>query len=306
MNTDFFPADALDEAITNASEVRATAARAPAGYTPMNWEPCTRCRGTGQTRWGICFKCKGARGQNFKTSAAERAANRQQAAQRTERKADAAWAAFAAQHADVAAWIEAKKATFEFAAKMYDAVARFGDITTGQREACLRCLEKDRARQAQAAERAQAAPQADAAGINRLKASFDRAKAHAAKNGLSMRTPKITIGGITISPAKADGKNPGALYVKGGSTYLGKIQNGRLFASRECSTEQEKQVLAFIADPAEAAKVYGQTTGICCVCNATLRSKWKNAGIGPVCAEKMGWAPLARDVGGLPSDRKEG
>ena len=60
---------------------------------------------------------------------------------------------------------------------------------------------------------------------------------------------------------------------------------------------RKAQVLKFVADPAEAAKVYGQETGICCVCNATLKSKWRLRGIGPVCAEKMGWAGLAEDFG---------
>jgi hypothetical protein len=295
-----FPADDLDQAIANAGEVRAAPVRAPADYAPKFWQPCSRCRGTGQTRWGVCFKCKGTRGQEFKTSAAERAQNRRQAQVRAERKQQDAWAAFKAQQPVAATWIEAKMTSFDFAAKMYDAVIRYGDLTEGQRGAVERLAAKDAARDAERAERAQQAPQADTAGIDRLKASFDKAKAYAAAKGLTLRTPKITIGGVTISPAKADGKNPGALYVKAGTTYLGKIQNGRLFAARECTSEQEKQVLAFIADPAEAAKVYGQTTGVCCVCNATLKSKWKNAGIGPVCAEKMGWAAMAEDFGGLP------
>jgi hypothetical protein len=292
-----FPADDLDQAIANAGEVRTAPVRAPADYAPKFWEPCSRCRGTGQTRWGVCFKCKGARGQEFKTSAAQRAQNRQQAQVRTERKQQDAWTAFAAANQAIAEWIIANRAKFDFAAKMNEAVVRYGDLTTGQREAVERCIAREVAK---ATERAQRAPQADTAGIDRLKASFDKAKAYAAAKGLTLRTPKITIGGVTISPAKADGKNPGALYVKAGTTYLGKIQNGRLFAARECTSEQEKQVLAFIADPAEAAKVYGQTTGVCCVCNATLKSKWKNAGIGPVCAEKMGWAAMAEDFGGLP------
>lgn len=297
---DFFPSDSLDEAITNAGAVRVAPVRAPADYQPMHWEPCSRCRGTGQTRWGMCFKCKGTKGREFKTSAAERAQNRQQAAVRQERKAATAFETFKAEAPAIAAWIEAKEATFEFAAKMRGAVERFGCLTAGQRAAVERMIERDAAKAAERAERAQAAPQADTAGVDRLKASFDRAVAYAAEKGLTMRTPKITIGGVTISPAKASGKNPGALYVKAGTTYLGKIQNGRLFAARECSTEQEKQVLAFIADPAQAAKAYGQTTGVCCICNATLKSKWKHAGIGPICAEKMGWAGLARDFGGLP------
>jgi hypothetical protein len=122
---------------------------------------------------------------------------------------------------------------------------------------------------------------------------------------VQLRAPKITIGTMVISPAKATSANPGALYVKQkkpsfaqslpdydgeDSVYLGKIANGRFLASRDCTEAQQTQILAFIADPAEAAKVYGQETGVCCICNATLISKWRLKGIGPICAEKFGWA----------------
>lgn len=303
-----FPADDLDRVISGATtEVRTAPVAAPASYVqPTYTEVCSKCRGTGRfTGWsgrtfGECFTCKGKGRFEYKTSPEARAQKRQQAAPRAERLEADAWAIFKEQNPAVGAWIEARRASFDFAAKMYDAATRFGGLTAGQTEAVERCIARDAAKAAERAERAQAAPQADTAGVDRLKASFDRAVAYAAEKGLTMRTPKITIGGVTISPAKASGKNPGALYVKAGTTYLGKIQDGRLFAARECTTEQEKQVLSFIADPAEAAKVYGQTTGVCCVCNATLKSKWKLAGIGPICAEKMGWAPMARDFGGLP------
>jgi hypothetical protein len=68
----------------------------------------------------------------------------------------------------------------------------------------------------------------------------------------------------------------------------GSAAQGRFYASRECDKDSEAKVLEFVANPAEAARVYGQTTGTCCVCNATLRSEWKYKGIGPVCAEKFG------------------
>jgi len=142
----------------------------------------------------------------------------------------------------------------------------------------------------EAAQPVAAAKQVDTAGIDRLKAAFDTAVEYSSEKGLKL-SPRITVGGITISPAKANSTYPGALYVKvRGGEYLGKIAGGRFFASRECSQEQQAKVLEFVADPAEAAKVYGQTTGTCCICNATLRSEWKNKGIGPICAEKFGWA----------------
>lgn len=97
---------------------------------------------------------------------------------------------------------------------------------------------------------------------------------------------------MTISPAKADSKNPGALYVKGRGaerTYLGKIAGGKFLASRECSPEQQAKIVAFVCDPAAAAKAYGQETGVCCICNAVLKSEWRLQGIGPICSQKFGF-----------------
>jgi len=268
-------------------------------------EKCTKCRGTGKftsyagRQLGPCFACKGEGKFTFKTSPEARAKTREQKASRSATKAEQTWSDFAAQQPVAAAWIVTKRESFDFAAKMYDAVVRFGDLTDRQLDTCTRLAEKDAAKAAERAERIQNAPQVDTAGIDRLKAAFDKARAYAAAKapGVSIRNPKITIGGMTISPAKADSKNAGALYVKAGQTYLGKISNGQFLASRECDENRKAQVLKFVADPADAAKVYGQETGICCVCNATLKSKWRLRGIGPVCAEKMGWAGLAEDFG---------
>jgi hypothetical protein len=259
-------------------------------------EGCTKCRGTGRfisysgRALGPCFACKGAGKFEYKTSPAVRAAKREQAADRKVRRSHDTWQSFAADNQKIAEWIIANRASFEFAAKLNEAVIRYGDLTEGQRAAVERCIAREVAKATARAERVQQAPQADTAGIDRLKAAFDTAVAYSAEKGLKL-SPRITIGGVTISPAKATSANPGALYVKvRGGEYLGKIAGGRFFASRECSQEQQAKVLEFVADPAQAAKVYGQTTGTCCICNATLRSEWKNKGIGPICAEKFGWA----------------
>lgn len=270
-------------------------------------ENCPKCRGTGRfVGWsgrtvGQCFVCKGKGKQAFKTSPETRAANREQAAARKARTEQESMAAFAAEQPEIAAWIEARKDRFDFAAKMAADVARFGSLTEGKLAACRRMLDQDNARDAARIERLQSAPQVDKAGIDRLKAAFDKARAYAAAKatGLTIRNPKITIGGMTISPAKASSANAGALYVKQGSDYLGKIMGGKFMAVAACSPAQRDQVLSFVADPAKAAKVYGQETGICCVCNATLKSEWRLRGIGPICAEKMGWAGLAEDFGAI-------
>jgi hypothetical protein len=268
-------------------------------------ENCPKCRGTGRfvgrngRIFGQCFSCKGAGKFTFKTSPETRAANRQQDAARKDRVQQDVWQAFAAANQAVAEWIIANRARFDFAAKMNEAVIRYGDLTAGQREAVERCIAREVAKALQREESAQQAPQVDTAGIDRLKLAFDSAVAYAREKGLTMKTPKIVIGGVKIYPAQATGKNPGAIYVKAnrGGTYFGKIAGGQFFASRECDEETKAKVLEFVADPAKASVAYGQTTGTCCICNATLISKWKHRGIGPICARKMGWAALAEDFG---------
>ena len=280
---------------TLAAPARTMTATAPASYVqPTYTERCQKCAGSGRFgRFGRCFKCNGTGRQTFKTPTATRAANRERAATRSANREQEYSDAFAAANPAIAAWIEAERAGFEFAQAMHDAVRKYGDLTEKQMAACQRAVDRKAASTAARAERAAAAPVVATEGIDRLKAAFDAAARYTAERarGLTVRNPKINIGGMVISPAKATSANPGALYVKATAdrTYLGKIADGRFHASRDCTAEQQAQVLSFIADPAEAAKVYGQETGICCVCNATLRSEWRLRGIGPICAEKFGW-----------------
>jgi hypothetical protein len=297
--------DSLDDLLSApVGEVR-KAVNAPADFRSASefLEPCRKCGGSGL--WGgrsgyPCFACKGKGKLSFKTSPEARAAGRARTetkrvekvrednAWREEHKAEVTWLYAAAErqfeisHKGGNVW--------DFPITVSESLSQFGTLTDGQLAAVKKCMERDAERKAaREADQQANAPVADAAGIDRLKAAFDTAIAKASEKGLSLRTPKITIGGITISPAKPDSKNPGALYVKSAGTYLGKIAAGRFLSSRDCSSEQSEQVLAFVNDPKAAAEAYGQTTGVCCICNATLKSKWKLRGIGPVCAEKFGW-----------------
>jgi len=287
--------DLLSSPVTPASERK----QPPASYKPVNsyiTEPCPKCHGTGRfigysgRDFGSCHACRGKGQRTFKSTREQRAkASEQRAVRKATSEADNV-VEFSKAYPAVWAWIDGN-VNFEFAASMRAAVAKYGYLTEKQMAACERLSAKDVARKAEDVARIEAAPAADSAGIDRLKAAFDKAAAHTAAKarGLTVRNPKITIGGMTISPAKANSKNPGALYVKESGNYLGKIADGKFIASRDCTPEQQTQVLAFIADPAQAAKVYGQETGTCCICNAELRSEWRLRGIGPICAEKFGW-----------------
>lgn len=284
--------DALDDIFAGPTGEQRTATKAPADFKPIEFfDPCRKCGGSGRYgQLGGCFTCRGRGKIARKTAPDVRAKNRAAAAKRKADGVQQALESFAARHPAVWAWIEEARATFGFAASMHEAISKWGDLTPKQLAACEASIEKLAAARKARAEREAAAPAADTAGVDRLKAAFDHAIARTQAKGLTLKMPRITIGGMVISPAKATSSNPGALYVKSAGTYLGKIAAGRFFASRECGADQQAKVLAFIADPKAAATAYGLETGVCCVCNATLTSEWKHKGIGPICAEKMGWA----------------
>jgi hypothetical protein len=279
--------------------VRSEPVRPAPSYKPATErfaEGCTKCRGTGRfvsysgRVLGECFACKGKGKKTFKTSADVRAKARNGAAERKERIQLQGIEAFKAEHQAAYEWLVATAPRWDLAASLLAGLHRFGSLTEKQLAVVAKGIERDAARAAERAEQAAQAPTVNDAGIDRLKAAFDSAVAYAAAKGLKMKTPKITIGCAVISPAGNASKNAGALYVKERGTYLGKIAGGKFYATRDCSAERSAEILVFVADPKAAAEAYGQTTGVCCVCNATLTNgESKALGIGPICRTKMGW-----------------
>jgi hypothetical protein len=292
--------DDLSDLLGNTGPV-ATPKVPPANYKPVNeyiTETCPKCHGTGRfvgysgRDFGQCHTCRGKGKRTFKSTRNQRAKATQQRAARKERTHTTNLTEFKAAYPAVYDWLlSAGRPGFDFPASMLAAIAKYGYLTEKQMATCERLSAKATEQKAQAQARIEQAPTVATAGIDRLKAAFDQAAAYTAAKakGLTVRNPKITIGGMTISPAKAHGKNPGALYVKDAGNYIGKVVGGKFIGTLNCTQEQTDRVLKFIADPAEAAKVYGQETGVCCVCNAELRSEWRLRGIGPICAEKFGW-----------------
>lgn len=285
--------DSLDDLFGGPiGEVRSVPVQAPATFTPkLCTEPCSKCGGTGSWRGrGRCFACKGVGKFTFKTSPEARAKSRVASIQAKVNREQELLKAFEAAHPAVFNWLKTNCDRNEFAGSLWSGLHRFGGLTDGQRGAVEKILAQNAEKAAEAAKRALEAPAADTAGVDRLKLAFDTAIANAREKGRGLRSPRITIGGVVISPAGATSKNPGALYVKDAGTYLGKVQGGRFFASRECGKDQEQKVLSFIADPKAAAIAYGKETGICCVCARTLTNPTSiEAGIGPICAEQWGW-----------------
>lgn len=261
-------------------------AQPPASYkAPDHSEPCPKCRGSGRTRWGVCFRCKGARKVTYSTSPEQRAAKRQHYAVRRRRQPAEHEAVFQGQHPAVHAWMVDEAERFDFARSLLDAVRKYGYLTDKQMAAAERCIAKRQAGKTAATERHANAPTVT---VSKLEQAF-------AKAGARLKAPRLhlgheTAGTFTISHAKPDSANPGALYVKQEGEYLGKIAGGRFLSIRTCGQEREAAVAEACNDPEGAVVKFGRITGRCGICNTKLRNAESVArGIGPICASKYGW-----------------
>src|SRR5690606_30453073 len=101
-----------------------------------------------------------------------------------------------------------------------------------------------------------------------------------------LKKPGIWYGDIKITEAPANGKNAGALYIKKGGEYAGKLVGGKFMAAwdfRLASIDVELAEIA--ASPAEAIRAKGKETNRCCCCGRELTDPVSVAnGIGPICA----------------------
>jgi hypothetical protein len=163
-----------------------------------------------------------------------------------------------------------------------------GELSDRQLDAVDRMAAKladNAARKADEAQR-QSANRAtvDVSAIHRM---FDKAKA-SGLNKLAYRAE-----GLTLSPASAAGKNPGAIYAKriSDGTYVGKIVGDQFLPAREASPVDRAALVTIAQNPADAATRYGQRTGTCSCCGRQLTNEESIArAIGPICAAKWGFA----------------
>ena len=260
-------------------------------------QACPKCNGTGRytfgyinVRSGECFACKGKGKMSFKTSPATRAKAKASAQRRATAKADAqavkvqAWKE--ANPAE-AAWMEASAPRFEFARSMLDALNKFGHLTERQMETVQRLTVQDAERQAaRVVEQATRAETAPVVSVEAIEVAFNNAKQ------AGVKFPKLRLDTFVFSPAGENSKNAGAIYIKskGDGVYLGKVMGGRLFTSRDCTTEAAERITAVASDPKQAAVAYGMKFGACSVCGRQLTdSDSVQRGIGPVCAENYGF-----------------
>lgn len=281
----------------DAADTFARAVTAKASSSVTYEEDCRDCRSTGRfvgytgRVLGACFKCKGTGKRRYKTSAEQREKARVAAAAKREREAAEALASATAwldANPVEAAWLkEPVRGDFTFHADMLAALLKYGHFTPKQEAAVRNAAAKSAARRAQwAAEKAAAATNAPAVDVSLIEKAFASAQA----NGI--KRPRMVLDGIKFSLAPAHGRNAGALYVvrKSDDQYLGKIMGGRFSKVRECTAEQEAEIVRIASNPHAEAVAYGKRTGVCCICGRELTNHASiDAGIGPICADKYGW-----------------
>ena len=268
-----------------------TAVAALGGPKRVYEDKCTKCNGTGV--WssfsgysrGQCFGCKGKGVLTFSTDAETRRKSRETAAKRRDVEAEKIAAkveAWGVEHPAEFAWLNAEAARFEFAGSMLEALTKYGHLTERQMATVARLTVAAAGRKAaRAIERAQAAEAAPALTVPAIEASFTKAKA------AGIKFPKLRLDTFVFSPASATSNNAGAVYVKEGDTYLGKVLGGRFLKVRDCTEEQAGRIVAAATNPEAAAIAYGKQFGKCSVCARELSDPESVArGIGPICAEK--------------------
>ena len=274
----------------------------PANYqTPDYTEGCKACGGTGKFHSytgrlvGECFKCKGKGSKTFKSAPEDREVARRRASAKRVEKGQAI-------ETEARAWIEAHKAeaewlaqagkrnierggTFTFPQDLLDKLWKYGSLSENQLAAVHKLMARDAERNAQFAKaREERTANAPSVNVSRIEEAFAKATAN------KVRFPKLRLDTFVFSPAGANSKNPGAVYVKEGDEYLGKVMGGKFLCVSTCGDERKDRIAAAANDPEAAAIAYGKRFSECSVCGLTLTNgKSIDRGIGPICASKYGW-----------------
>jgi Family of unknown function (DUF6011) len=189
----------------------------------------------------------------------------------------------AKQYPDLHAWL--LKQEHPWAIKMMANLRNYDQLTDGQVTASLRIKAESQMIDHQATFRP--GPEVVELDLAPIESAFNRAKSQGIKQ------PKMSLANVAFKAASSAGSNPGAIYITertGNKTYLGKVIGGKMTLSRECTPIQVDEIMEIVKDPFKAAQAYGKQYGICCVCSRTLTDELSvQLGIGPICAERMGW-----------------
>lgn len=254
---------------------------------------CKSCGGSGRfvsytgRVVGNCFKCKGKGHKFTKTDPAKlEAARKRREEKKAEQALEMAQKAIEWREANPEAseWMLAAAGRgFEFAQSLNEALLKYGHLTEKQMAAVNKCLAKDKARKEARAEAIANAPAVD---ISKVKEALELAK----QNGLEW--PKLRLGEFVLSRAGDTSRNAGSIYVKQGkgfdAPYMGRITDGAFIRGRECTDEQEAELLELCSKPLESAVAYGKKTGKCACCGRKLTNAESiEFGIGPICRDKF-------------------
>lgn len=107
--------------------------------------------------------------------------------------------------------------------------------------------------------------------------------------GAKVKRPVFRAAELAFSLAPTSGKNAGAVYVKRGPDYQGKIMNGQFLPASTCLPSTADAVVSVANDPRGEAIKYGRTTGRCSCCGRELSDPVSvEMGIGPICADRWG------------------
>lgn len=178
------------------------------------------------------------------------------------------------------AWIDENAKTNSFAASLNAYLLRHGKLTEKQMKAVRKQLAQNH--------EPLPSEMCQESSVKALQDAFDKARGNGIKN------PKINLANFRFKPAPKNGRNPNAIYVMQGDDYLGKIDNAKFVATRDCSEEQKREIVDVCSTPHKAAVAYGQRTGNCAICNRELSNKDSiNLGVGMICAEKYGFVGFA-------------
>lgn len=252
--------------------------------------PCQSCGGTGVYRSprvnqekAHCFPCKGK--GYFYQSEGDRLKSRAAAAKRKRSKFEVAFEVFTNENPGFVEILAELSGWNSFAADLKAQLDKKGALSAGQVSAALRLHAKAMAtRAAKAAEKALAQSAASTAvDLSPIHSMFEKAR----ESGLQKMVYRAE--GFKLTPAKADSRNPGAIYVnRNNGEYLGKVVGDKFMASSEATQEDKETLLKIAENPSKVAKEYGIKTGKCCLCGRTLTDKVSIAnGIGPIC--EAGW-----------------
>lgn len=252
---------------------------------------CPSCKGSGKfisysgRTVGPCYSCKG----NGKIS--QRSLKGIEGAKKAKITKQENWARYVREHVAEIEFLRKAADWSPFAASMCECFRDEKKWTENQLAAIRRMMAKDLLRQEERdakrakekEEREANAPKVDLAAIEKLFAT--------ATDNLIKR-PIFRTERLDISKAPINGRNAGALYVTRRDeqgTYLGMLKDGKFFARREATKEDEEQLLAVAADPTDAAIKYARKTGRCGCCGKGLVNPVSIiAGIGPICSSKWG------------------